>query len=173
VEAILLTTVAIAAGENCTSHNMIKENTMKKHVIAIVLIAGLTVATAASANWGRGGGYGGGNGNCPMAQGQTMVPPDPAVKAKVDQFFKDNQALHKQVVMKQAEKRALMQSDKVDPQAAAKVAGELFDLRTTLHDKAAAAGVAEYVGPMGGGCDKGGRGRGMGNRMMNQNAPQS
>lgn len=145
---------------------------MKKHVIAIVLIAGLTVATAASANWGRGVGYGGGYGNCPMAQGQMMVPPDPAVKAKVDQFFKDNQALHKQVVMKQTEKRVLMRSDKADHQAAAKVAGELFDLRTTLHDKAVAAGIAEYVGPMGGGYDKRGRGRGMGSRMMNQNGPQ-
>jgi zinc resistance-associated protein len=142
VAALRLAAGGIAAGENFTSHKMTKENTMKKHVIAIVLIAGLTMATAASANWGRGGGFGGGYGDCPMAQGQMMVPPDPAVKAKVDQFFKDNQALHKQVVMKQAEKRALMQSDKADPQAAAKVAGELFDLRATLHDKAAAAGVA-------------------------------
>lgn len=143
---------------------------MKKQIIALVVLAGLSVATVASANWGRGGGFGGGYGDCPMVQGQMMMPVDPAIKAKVDQFFKDNQALHKQVVMKQAEKRALLQNDKADPQAAAKVAGELFDLRTSLHDKALAAGVAEYVGPMGMGMGGGkgmhGRGRGMGGRMM-------
>lgn len=147
---------------------------MKKHVIAIVLIAGLAIASVASANWGRGGGYGGGYGDCPMGQGQMMVPPDPAVRAKVEKFFKDNQALQKQLVMKHAEKRALMRSDNPDPQVASKVAGELFDLRTSLHDKAEAAGVADYIGPMGGnmGCGMGGgkgmhgRGHGFGGRMM-------
>ncbi len=143
---------------------------MKKHVIAIVLIAGLAIASVASANWGRGGGYGGGYGNCPMGQGQMMVPPDPAVREKIEKFFKDNQALHKQMVMKQAEKRALMRSDNPDPQVAAKVAGELFDLRTSLQDKAEAAGVADYIGPMhgpmGGGKGMHGRGHGLGGRMM-------
>lgn len=151
---------------------------MKKQIIALVVLAGLSVATVASANWGRGGGYGGGYGYCPMAQGQMMMPADPAVKAKVDQFFKDNQALHKQLVMKQAEKRALLQSDKADPQVAAKLAGELFDLRTALHDKAEAAGVAAYIGPMGMGMGMGGgkgmhgRGRGMGGMMMGPGGPQ-
>lgn len=152
---------------------------MKKQIITLVVLAGLSVATVASANWGRGGGFGGGYGDCPMAQGQMMIPADPAIKAKVEQFFKDNQALHKQLVMKQAEKRALLQSDKADPQAAAKVAGELFDLRTSLHDKALAAGVADYIGPMGmgkgmgGGQGMHGRGKGFGGRMMMpENAPQ-
>jgi Spy/CpxP family protein refolding chaperone len=129
---------------------------MKKQIAAIVLIAGLTIATAASANWGRGGnGYGGGRGGCPPMQGQMMQNLDPATQAKVTQFFKDNQALHKQIAMKRAEKQALMSSDKPDPQAAAKVAGEMFDLRTALQAKAEAAGVSQYIGPMGGrmGCD--------------------
>jgi Spy/CpxP family protein refolding chaperone len=151
---------------------------MKKHIVAVVLIAGLTMASAASANWGRGGqGYGGGYGNCPqmggpMMHGQMMQPLDPATQEKVNKFFKDNQALHKQIAMKQAEKRALMQSEKPDPQAAAKVAGELFDLRTAMHDKAEAAGVSQHLGPMGGG--KGFRGHGFGGRpgMMGPNAPQ-
>lgn len=131
---------------------------MKKKIVAIALIAGLSIATAASANWGRGGhGFGGGYGNCPQMQGPMMQQLDPETRAKVTQFFKDNQALHKQVAMKRAEKQALMRSDKADPQAAAKVAGELFDLQTTLHEKAAAAGVEQYLGPMG----MGGR-RGMG-----------
>ena len=146
---------------------------MKKQLAAIVLIAGLTMATAASANWGREQG-GGGYANCPQMQGQTMQQLDPATQEKVSKFFKDNQALQKQIVMKQAEKRALMNSEKPDPQAAAKVAGELFDLRTAMHDKAEAAGVSQYVGPMGHG--KGGHGPGFGrggrHGMMGQNGPQ-
>ena len=154
---------------------------MKKQILAIALVAGLSMATVASANWG-GGGYGmGGYGNCPQMQGQMrgqmMQPLDAETQAKVDKFFKDNQALHKQLSMKQAENHAIMRSDKPDPQLAAKVTGELFDLRTALHDKAEAAGVAQYIGPMGGGKGMGG-GRGMGGPGaggrpgMNNNAPQ-
>ncbi len=140
---------------------------MKKHIVAIALIAGLSMASVASANWGRGGGGNGGFGGCPQMQGQMMQQMDPATQEKVSKFFKDNQALHKQLVMKQAEKRAIMQSEKPDPQAAAKVAGELFDLRTALHDRAEAAGVVQYIGPMGGGMGggKGFRGHGFGSGM--------
>jgi len=138
---------------------------MKKHIAAVALIAGLTMATAASANWGRGG-YGHG-GDCywqqmdgPMIQEQMMRQLDPATQEKVSKFYKDSQALHKQIAMKQAEKWAIMQSENPDPQAAAKVAGELFDLRTAMHDKAEAAGVSQHLGPMSG--SKAGRGPGSG-----------
>lgn len=137
---------------------------MKKQIVALALVAGLSMATVASANWGRGGhGYGGwgGYGDCPM-QGQMMPGMmqqlDPEAKAKVSKFFKDNQALHKQIAMKRGEKQALMQSENPDPQAVAKVTGELFDLHATMMDKAEAAGVSQYLGPMGG--------RGMGRGMM-------
>ncbi len=46
---------------------------MKKHIIAIALLAGLSMATAASANWGRGGyGY---DSDCSWRQmdGQIVV----------------------------------------------------------------------------------------------------
>lgn len=148
---------------------------MKKHIVAIALVAGLSLATAASAQWGRGGGHGhGGWGggaywDCPM-QGQMMQQLDPDARAKVAKFFKDNQALQKQMAMKQAEKQALMRSDNPDPQAVAKVAGELFDLRTSIHEKAEAAGVSQYLGPMGGrGMGRGMMGKGMmGPGMMDQ-----
>ena len=135
---------------------------MKKQIVAIALVAGLSMATVASAQWGRGGGHWGGDGDCPM-QGQMMQGPmmqqlDPDTRAKISKFFKDNQALHKQMAMKRAEKQALMQSDKPDPQAVAKVAGELFDLQTAMHEKAEAAGISQYLGHMGGR----GMGRGMG-----------
>jgi hypothetical protein len=139
---------------------------MKKYIAAIALVAGLTIATAASANWGRGGhGY---DGDCYrlQAEGAMMQEPmmkfDPATQVKINKFFKDNQPLHKQIVMKQAEKRAIMQSEKPDPQAAANVTGELFDLQTAMHDKAEAAGVSQYLGHAGGGKEGRGPGSGMG-----------
>lgn len=155
---------------------------MKKQIIALSLIIGLTMATVASANWGRGGcrGYGGygGYGDCPQVQGQMMQGPmfqqlDQATQDKIKQFFKDTQPLHKQMAMKRAEKQALMQSDQPDSQAVAKVTGEMFDLRETIREKAEAAGVDQYIGPgsMGfGGPGQGCGGKGFG-RMMN-NGPQ-
>lgn len=153
---------------------------MKKQIIAIVLVAGLAMASVASANWGRGGGmgYGGGYPDCPQMQGpmqgRMMQQLDPETQAKVTKFFKDNQALQKQIAMKHAENRAIMRSEKVDPQQAAKVAGELFDLRTAMHDKAEAAGVDQYIGPMGGGRGGHGAGVGFGGRrgMMMDSTPQ-
>ena len=145
---------------------------MKKKILAIALITGLTMATAASAHWGRGGrgyggGYGSGYGYCPQMQGQigsdagtnVYQQLDQATQDKIKQFYKDTQPLHKEIAMKRAEKQALMQSEKPDPQAVAKVTGELYDLQTTIHEKAEQAGVDNYVGP-------GRMGRGFGRGMM-------
>jgi Spy/CpxP family protein refolding chaperone len=118
---------------------------MKKQIVVATLLAALMFAGTASANWGRGGG-GFGGGNCPQGMGMMAPQLDEESRAKMVQFHKENQDLHKQMVMKQAEKRALMQQTQPDPQAAAKVAGELFDLRTALQQKAELAGVAELMG---------------------------
>jgi hypothetical protein len=131
---------------------------MKRHILALIIVTGIAVASVTSASWGAGGPGYGGYGNCPQMMG--MQPPDQATRDKLNKFFKDNQALHKQIVMKQAEMHALMRNEKTDPQAASKVAGELFDLRTAFHDKAEVAGVAQFVGPMGPGMGMG-MGRGM------------
>jgi hypothetical protein len=146
---------------------------MKKQLVALALIIGLSMATAASAEWGRGGrGYG----DCPQARGYMMQGQGPgqfqqldqATQDKIAQFFNDTRSLHKEMAMKRAEKKALMRSDNPDAQAVARLTGELFDLRVTMQDKAQEAGVAQYVGPgrMGCmGCMGGmghGRGRGQG-----------
>lgn len=157
---------------------------MKKKIIALALISGLTLATVASADWGRGRGYGGygGYGDCPQMQGQMQGQMfqqlDQATKDKIQQFFKDNQPLHKEMAMKRGEKQALMRSDNPDAQAVAKITGELFDLRTTIQEKAQLAGVDQYVGPgrmghmgrMGRSGNGPGSGNGQGRGMMN--APQ-
>lgn len=135
---------------------------MKKQILALALITGLTMTTVASADWGRGGrGYG----NCPQVQGQMMQGPrfqqlDPETQAKIQQFFKDTQPLHKEMAMKRAEKQALMRNDNPDPQAVAKLTGELFDLKVMIREKAELAGVDRYVGR--GGMGRGGRGHGFG-----------
>ncbi|MFW2366132.1 MAG: periplasmic heavy metal sensor [Desulforhopalus sp.] len=135
---------------------------MKKQIIAMTLVAGLTLATVASANWGKGG-YGGqmGYGGCQQVQqGQVPQQLDQATQDKISQFFKDNSALRKEIVMKQAEKRALMHSTQPDAKAVAAVTGELFDLRTSMHEKAELAGVDQYIGPRRGLGGPGLRGRG-------------
>lgn len=154
---------------------------MKKHIVALALIVGLTMTTAASANWGRGGGFGGGNyGRCQQMQGQMMQGPgvqqlDQATRDKIKQFFKDTQSLHKEMAMKRAEKQALLRAANPDPQAVAKVTGEMFDLRISLRQKAEEAGVDQYIGGgRKGRCGGRGRGPGMmgpGYGMMN-NSPQ-
>ncbi len=65
-------------------------------------------------------------------------------KEKLDKFLADSKDIRKQMSINRAEKKALMNSRTPDPQAVAKVAGKLFDLRRMLHDKAAAAGLPRH-----------------------------
>ncbi len=131
---------------------------MKKHIIAAVLISGLAISTVASANWGRGGAGNGYNcGNCP--QGQYLQQIDPAIQEKIDAFVDETASMRREIAVKQAEKMALLRGTNPDAATVAKLTGELFDLRTAMRDKAEAAGVDQYIGPMGGGR---GAGKGMG-----------
>lgn len=126
---------------------------MKKKNIAIAtLAAAISIATLtqAYAGWGqRGQGY---HSNGMQGPGQQMqyTQVDPAVKEKLDKFFTDTQDLRKEMVTKRAEQGALMRGDNPDPAAASKLAGELFDLRMTMRQKAEEANVAAYLGPMNG-----------------------
>jgi len=130
---------------------------MKKKIAAIALVLSLATVGIASARGGMGGCMGMGV-NCPQAQGQMNQQLDKATQDKLDAFQRDTQALRKQIIMKHAEMRAMMQSDNPNPAAASKLSGELFDLQATMQDKAKAAGVATYLG---GGCGMGmGMGRG-------------
>ncbi len=135
---------------------------MKKKIIAAILVSGLAFTTVASANCNNGQrGYG----DCPKMQMRGVQNLDETTQAKVKQFHADNQAIMKEMVMKRAEKRALMQGENPDPKLAAQLTGEIFDLKTTIRLKADEAGVSQYVGPMNKGCNgKGGRGGHHGNR---------
>ena len=61
--------------------------------------------------------------------------------AKLVKFLEDTQALRKQIFVTRAEKHALMHSKTPNPEAVAKVAGELFSLKDTLREKAKIAGL--------------------------------
>lgn len=132
---------------------------MKKTIMISALAAAIAIGATATtyAGWGqRGGGYGN-NMQAPGPQVQMQYRQvDPAVQEKIDAFFTDTQDIRKEIAIKQAERMALIRGDNPDPEAAGKLAGELFDLRTTMHQKAEEAGVTDYIGPMNG--QRGGRG---------------
>ncbi len=122
---------------------------MKKKIAIVAVIAGLGIAgiSQAAGGWGkRGANYY----NCPMIENGQAVQVDPALQEKRDKFFTDTQEIRKSMVMKQAEKRAMLRGDNPDPQAVSKISGELFDLRTTMREKAEEAGLPGAFGPMGG-----------------------
>ncbi len=66
---------------------------------------------------------------------------DEATKAKIEKFQNETQELRKQIVMKRAEELALMRSETPNMAAVTKTAGELFDLKATMREKAKAAGL--------------------------------
>ena len=136
---------------------------MKKEIAVIALL--LSVASVGIASARGGMGYGMGYGQGP---GYVYQQPDAATQAKLNLFYTETQDLRKQIVMKQAERQALAQVTNPNPATISKVSGELFDLMTTMQDKAKASGLENYVGAPGNGRGIMGGGRGMmyGCRMM-------
>lgn len=62
-------------------------------------------------------------------------------RAKLEKFFSETKGIRKQIFEVRAEEQALLHSQTPNPQAVAKLAGQLFDLHNTLQDKAVAAGL--------------------------------
>ena len=115
-------------------------------VTALVTIIGLTGMYQASAKCGHAGMRGNGDVNCPGGRMDAIAQMDEATKVKFDAFVKDTQALRKDIAVKRAEKRALMRADNPDAAAVGKLAGELFDLRASMHVKAQEVGLGDVVG---------------------------
>lgn len=131
---------------------------MKKKIAAVVMVTGLIMVGTATVNWAKGGGGYGHHGQ--MMQSSIMYQQlDPAVQEKISKFMVDNQALRKEMMMKRAEKQAMLRGSNPDAVAVAKITGEIFDLRTTIREKALAAGIGQYMGRFG-------MGSGMGPGMM-------
>jgi len=140
---------------------------MKKTFVITALVMGLGFIglQQVSASPGMGAG-------CPKG-GPGYSQLDAATKAKVDKYYDDTNDLRKQMVMKHAEERAIMRSENPDSAKVATLAGEIFDLKTTIQAKADAAGVQGVIGcgdcqGMGQGMGhQGMMGKGMGKGMMN------
>jgi Spy/CpxP family protein refolding chaperone len=131
---------------------------MKKALVVAALVVGMGFFgwQQASAERGMGGSHG--KGGMGMKGGPACSQLDTASKAKLDKFHNETKDLRKQMVMKRAEERAVLSSTNPDPATAAKLAGELFDLKAAIQAKAEAAGVQGLMGC--GSCQ--GPGQGMG-----------
>lgn len=116
---------------------------MKKLLVITALVAGIGFFGLQQASAGKGEGPGMKSG-CPKGA-PCYSQLDVDTKAKVDKFYNDTKEIRKQIVMKHAEKRALMHSENPDPAKAAKLAGELFDLKATMQAKADEAGLSSVI----------------------------
>jgi len=133
----------------------------------ILLIAAVTAAltfTGLQQVSARGWGGGQGMGSSPCQNYQML---DEAAQEKVSAFREATIELRKEIAMKRAEKRALMQAQTPDAATVAKVEGELFDLRSEMQKKAQEAGMPMMGAGMGMGMHGfhgrgGGRGQGYG-----------
>jgi len=115
---------------------------VRMKMVAVVMLAGLTLVGTASAYNNRGGSYHHGQ----MQSGQMNQQVDQATQDKIIAFWDSNKSLQKEMMMKNAERQALVSATNPDPAAVAKVTGELFDLRTALAAKAKEAGIDGYLG---------------------------
>lgn len=106
---------------------------MKKAFLAVVLAAAVGIIGVQQASARVLGPHGEG-----APRFQQM---DDATKAKMEKFYTDTQDLRKQMVMKRAEEVALIRSETADMDAVRKVAGEMFDLRTAMQEKAKTSGL--------------------------------
>jgi len=97
--------------------------------------------------------------DAPAAQAMTKCPRgaarmDPAMREKIQKFFKDTDGLRRQIAMKRAELAAVIHAAQPDPATAGKMAGELYDLQASLRTQAQAAGIGPFG--LGDGMGKGG-----------------
>lgn len=140
---------------------------MKKKIAAVVMTAGLIMVGTATVNWAKGGGGYGHHGQMMQSSSIMYQQLDPAVREKISKFMLDSRALRKEMMVKRAEKQAMLLSSDPDAVAVARITGEIFDLRTAMRKKALAAGLGQYIGRFGmrSGMGPGMMGHGPGYRM--------
>lgn len=141
---------------------------MKKLFVAVMALLAVSLAgyhMADARPWGGGGMMGQGCGACNNAGWFADADDDgqvdeATVKAR-EAFLAQTTELRKKLTMKEAEMGALMSRDNPDEKKAGQLAGEIFDLRTQVRQKAIDAGLK----PGSGGCRMG---KGMGGMGMGQ-----
>ena len=136
---------------------------MKKYLVVAALVGAIGFAGMSMANargnygYGPGPGYGDCGGGRYCDKGSYSEEDN----EKASAFFEETKGLRKEIVVKRSELEALMLQENPDEKKVAKLTGDLYDLRTTMDDKADKAfeGKAGYgPGPGYGNCGKGRRG---------------
>lgn len=110
---------------------------MKKLIVGTVLLASVVGAGVSFAGHGNGN-HGRNSSGCAMAQGCGM---NGVASTEMRAFHSENSLLFKQMTEKRAELRALNSAVSPDVTEVGKVAGELFDIRTKVHEAAVKSGV--------------------------------
>jgi zinc resistance-associated protein len=105
---------------------------MKKYLTAAALIGLVGFAGISMAN--PRGNYGYGNCGGPAYCDNWSYSEKDGEKASA--FFEETKELRKQIVVKRSELDALMLQDNPDEKKVAGLTGELYDLRTQMHEKA-------------------------------------
>ncbi len=107
----------------------------------VISLAGIQTVTASP---DKGGGI-----PCPTMMGQNGQMSEDMVKIR-DAFLQDSKELRKSMMVKRAQMRAMMQATNPDPEKVSVLAGEIFDLREQLREKAIKNGLPghAFMGPM-------------------------
>ena len=134
---------------------------MKKFLVVAALIVAIGFTGISMAN--PQGGYGPGCGNCNGPRYCDNWAPSEKGDEKSAAFFEETKELRREIVVKRSELEALMLQDNPDEKKVANLTGELYDLHTTMAEKAGKtfegrAGKGYGPGPGCGSCDKGKRG---------------
>ncbi|MDH3329508.1 MAG: periplasmic heavy metal sensor [Desulfobulbaceae bacterium] len=122
-----------------------------KIILGIALVGAVALTGLQTAAAGPGGGPGGLNvppcGDCAgYGYGRQQLSDD-TQKAR-DKFLDETTQIRKELTVKRAEKRALMNSENPDAKRVAQLTSELFDLREQMRSKAQELGLndEEFMG---------------------------
>jgi len=111
---------------------------MKRYLVAAALIGAIGLSGFSMANARGNYGYAPGPGYDYCSGGRycdNWSNPEKGDE-KASAFFEETKELRKEIVVKRSELDALMRQDNPDEKKVAKLTGELFDLRSSMEEKA-------------------------------------
>jgi zinc resistance-associated protein len=108
----------------------------------VLLVTGTVIATGASTALAYPA-----HGAVPARDNRQIQHRSPENAKALEQFLDQTVSLRKEMAQKRAEFQALMQGNNPDPKEATKLAGELFDLKEILRNKAKENGLQSHPLP--------------------------
>ena len=129
-----------------------KKVTVFALIITFGIIAVHQLATAGPGWGGRGWGCGGSGGSGGPGYGYNRQAPDKGTNQAWEKFYNDTAELREQLYAKRAEYYNALNQENVDKEKAATLWDEIFDLQTTIREKAVTAGIKPGYGRGGAPC---------------------